>query len=245
MDDLPTSRWAELIADLARRGVVHLVLEGGEPTLREDLQQLVLCGRRHGMRVTVATNGTRPLQGYSPDRFLISVDGMEEVHDQLRGTGAFARLLEILSTARAPRTALVSLRRENRHQIREILDFFSGRVEGFLFSFVYDYGDSEPLALDREEKQAAAREVLGLMSRYRIVNTASYLRRAGTPRKCRPWLLRTVTADGVEQPGCMVDAVEACQCDQCELACHREISDFADPRFLQDYFRAYLKKTWL
>jgi MoaA/NifB/PqqE/SkfB family radical SAM enzyme len=245
VEDLPSSRWMEIIAALARRGVVHIVLEGGEPTMRNDLEELVLCGKRYGMRTTIATNGTRSLEDYSPDRFLVSIDGLEDVHDWLRGDGAFERLLEYLPTARAPRVALVSLCRKNHHQIREILDFFSGRVEGFWFSFVYDYDGVEPLALTREEMQAAAQEVLSLMSRYPIVNTSSFLRRVGILRKCRPWLLTTVTANGIEQPGCMVDALGTCRCNECELPCHREISDFVEPRFMLDHFMTYLKKPWL
>jgi MoaA/NifB/PqqE/SkfB family radical SAM enzyme len=244
-EDLPLSRWNEIMADLARSGVLHLVIEGGEPTLRDDLEDLIRCGKRHGMRVTVATNAVRPLEAYSPDRFLVSVDGLQDAHDGLRGAGSFERLVKNLETARAPRVALVSIGRLNRDQIRGILDFFADRIEGFWFSFIYDYEKTEPLALSREEKRAVAREILGLMPRYRIVNTPSYLKRVGTTRACRPWMLTTVTADGLKQPGCMVEAVEPCRCDDCDLACHREISDFVEPRFWPGHFLAYLKKPWL
>jgi hypothetical protein len=61
--------------------------------LRGELQTLVLAGKRAGVRVTGVTNGTRPLAAYTPARFLVSVDGLAEVHDRLRGPGAFRSLL--------------------------------------------------------------------------------------------------------------------------------------------------------
>jgi hypothetical protein len=170
---------------------------------------------------------------------------MQDTHDWLRGDGTFGRLVSNLSSARAPTVALVSLSKKNRHQVGDILEFFSNRVDGFWFSFVYDYQNVEPLALDRAGQQASAREILGLMSRYRIYNTVSFLKRVGTIRTCRPWLLTTVTVDGQEQSGCMVEALETCECGRCELPCHRELSDILEPRFYLDHLRTYIKKPWL
>lgn len=239
--DLSTSRWIEIIAELADKGARHLVLEGGEPTLRDDLQELIDFGRSKGLKVTVATNCINSLDKYSPDRFLVSVDGMEDVHDRLRGRGAFKRLLENLPTAKGPMIALVSLSQENVNQIKDILSFFSTRLDGFWFSFVYDYEGNEKIALTADEKKRAGAEILGLKKDYPIINLPSYLERVGTPRKCNDWLLVTVTADGAIHPGCMIEAVEQERCDDCELACHREFSDFVEPRLYPNHLRNYLK----
>ncbi len=242
--DLPTGRWLEIIREVRRLGARHLVMEGGEPTLRDDLERLTRAGRAMNMRVTIATNATRPLDGYSPDRFLVSVDGLEETHDRLRGQGAFSRMLENLPGAKAPRIALVSLSRENVHELDDVLKFFKGRLEGFWFSFVYDYGGRESLALGREEKREAARRIMELSREYPVINKRSYLARVGTERPCRDWLLYTVTANGKIHPGCMVEAVDACRCDDCELACHREFSDLADPALIPANLLEYLKRTF-
>jgi len=243
--ELTTRQWVDIIDALARRGAMHLTLEGGEPTLRPDLVDLVAAGQRRGMKVTIATNGTRSLEAYRPDRYLVSVDGLEDVHDQLRGPGAFRRLLENLPTARAPRIALVSLSKQNQHQIRSILDFYVERLDGFWFSFVYDYQGEERLELDRVEKLAAARLLLELMPHYPIVNTRSFLSGVGENRACRPWLLVMVTADGQEHGDCVISARERPVCERCDLPCHREISDFLEPRFLVDQLRVLRRKPWL
>jgi MoaA/NifB/PqqE/SkfB family radical SAM enzyme len=240
--DLPFARWRELIVEVHRRGARHLVLEGGEPTLREDLPELIQLGQSLGMKVTLATNASRPLEAYTPDRFLVSVDGLPPTHDRLRGQGAAERLLQNLPGARPPRVALVSLSRENAGEIEELLAFYAGRVEGFWFSFVYDYRPEDRLALSAEEKRRAAERILRLRGRYPIVNLPSYLRSAGVPRPCRDWLLLTVTADGVIQPGCMAAVSGPCRCDECELACHREFSDFVEPRLYLYHLRDYLRR---
>lgn len=239
--DLPGTAWKEIIRRMRELGARHLVLEGGEPTLREDLEDLIAYARSLKMFITLATNCTRPLDRYSPDRFLISIDGLEPAHDSLRGKGAFSRLVENLGTARAPRIALVSLSRENMGEIEGVLEFFTPRLEGFWFSFVYDYGSTEGLSLSREEKRRAAQRIMELGRSYPVINKPSYLRRVGTPRPCRDWLLYTVTADGQVHPGCMVDAVEPCKCDDCELACHREFSDFVDPRLYPSHLWSFIR----
>jgi sulfatase maturation enzyme AslB (radical SAM superfamily) len=192
------------------------------------------------MNVTLATNATRPLNSYTPDRFLISIDGLEETHDRLRGAGVFARLLENLPGAKPPRIALVSLSRENVAEAEKILEFFTGKIEGFWFSFVYDYKGREQLALDAKEKKQAGQMLLELKNRFPIINKSSYLKRLTCSRPCRDWLLATVTADGNIHTGCMISALETCRCEECELACHREFSDFLEPRYFFSYLFDYL-----
>src|SRR4030042_893767 len=85
LPDLSTERWLGLIDEVRRWGARHLVLEGGEPTLREDLPEIIGHARKRGMRTTLATSATRDLFAYLPDRFLVSVDGLPENHDRLRG----------------------------------------------------------------------------------------------------------------------------------------------------------------
>jgi MoaA/NifB/PqqE/SkfB family radical SAM enzyme len=241
--DLPTMRWKELIEEVHVLGVRHLVFEGGEPTLRVDLTELVEFAQSKDMIVTIATNCTRPLNDYSPDRFLVSVDGLEETHDSLRRKGTFKKLLENIETTNIEKTALVSLSKINFAQIEDILDRFDKIFDGFWFSFVYDYNDKEKIMLSAKEKQQAAQKILSLLHRYPIINKPSYLKNVSKKRVCRDWLLYTVTADGKIHPGCMVDTVDSCRCDDCELACHREFSDFLEPKYFLHHLLDFINKA--
>ncbi len=55
--ELPTEGWKAIISDLAGYGVFQITFGGGEPTLREDLQELALHARRLGLNLCMTTNG--------------------------------------------------------------------------------------------------------------------------------------------------------------------------------------------
>ena len=171
-------------------------------------------------------------------------DGLEETHDSLRGKGAFKKLLENIGTTDIEKTALVSLSKINVEQIEDILVYFKDIFDDFWFSFVYDYEDKDKIMLDNIEKRKAAKQVLSLMNKYPIINKPSYLKNVGNNRVCRDWLLYTVTSDGEIHPGCMVDAVDSCRCEECELACHREFSDFLELKYFPYHLFDFLKKAF-
>lgn len=95
--------------------MLKVILSGGEVLLREDLPQLIEGVCRNNMRFSLLSNGY-----FFEDRHAvmlkesgrcnsvqISVDGVEEVHDAIRGRGSFARAVRaigILPGARASGT---------------------------------------------------------------------------------------------------------------------------------------------
>jgi MoaA/NifB/PqqE/SkfB family radical SAM enzyme len=239
--ELTGAQWCERIGELRRRGVENFVLEGGEPTLREDLAEIVECARDGGRgRVVVSTNGTRDLAGLRPDRFLVSVDGLPESHDRIRGRGSYERMRRNVAGLEPPVHALVTVSRLNRHEIPALMDPLLPVVDGFWYSFAYDYGACEPIALEPGEMREVASQLASLAGRYPILNLPATLSRVGTRRPCHPWLLITVTPDGREVPGCMVEELERGDCDRCELSCHREISDLLHPRAYAFHLKRYL-----
>lgn len=62
---------------------------GGEPLLRKDV-----IGGLKGLFKTnlIVTNGTIPLPDWNDVSYYISVDGTEDVHDEIRGKGVYSRL---------------------------------------------------------------------------------------------------------------------------------------------------------
>jgi len=57
--ELTTEQWKEVIDRLQQVGVFILTFTGGEPTLREDLPELLLYGETKGMVTGLITNGRR------------------------------------------------------------------------------------------------------------------------------------------------------------------------------------------
>lgn len=91
--DADTSELVHVIDELAAIGVTHLTLSGGEPTLREDLHDLVSAAHAAGLAVTVITNGTRTTTSRVTEllraglsTLVVSCDSLDDLtYTELRG----------------------------------------------------------------------------------------------------------------------------------------------------------------
>lgn len=108
-NELTTDEAFSVIDQLAELGTREITLIGGEAYLRKDWVELVERITQHGMRCGIQT-GARAL---TPDRLAagkkaglfgigVSLDGMAELHDQLRGVpGSWDEAIQTLETAKA------------------------------------------------------------------------------------------------------------------------------------------------
>ena len=91
-----------LLNDLHAYGVPAVLVSGGEPLARPDTLELMAYARSLGLNLTLSTNGlliTEPVARKLADidvRYVgISLDGLRDTHDKLRGMkGAFDKTLE-------------------------------------------------------------------------------------------------------------------------------------------------------
>lgn len=108
-DELGPDELRAVIADLADYGVPALLLSGGEPLMRDDLEAVAAFAVEKGLRVAVSTNGTlidaeraRRLAGAGVVYVGVSLDGIGETNDRFRGVeGAYERALAGVEAARA------------------------------------------------------------------------------------------------------------------------------------------------
>lgn len=104
-DELTTAKVFDVVDQVHRMGISSLVLSGGEPLLRPELDAIVDRARDLGLEVTLLTNGLL-IDGRRARRLVaqgvrvkISLDGATaQTHDFLRGAGTFARTCEVLGT---------------------------------------------------------------------------------------------------------------------------------------------------
>ena len=92
----------------------EVMLWGGEPLLYRGFAELAGPLSARGFRVGMVTNGTlidrfAPVLREELDVIHVSVDGMEEAHDRVRGRGVFARMRRNLELLRDRRGQLVFL----------------------------------------------------------------------------------------------------------------------------------------
>ncbi len=224
--DLPLARWKEIIDTIYKRGCVAVFVEGGEPTLREDVAQLIGYIKRKGMSCVLFTNGTRKLSDLNPDAIWISIDGTEKSHDQLRGKGSYQKVMTTLNNYPEKNTySMTTLSKLNATEIEAICSELSATsLKGLIFNFMYPYQDIKQEVLSKSERIACARQILKLKAKYpKIVSSDSYLQAVGQPNKLyHPWILLLVTADGAITHGCTVEAMEERNCDVCDMMCGLE-----------------------
>lgn len=102
-NELSTQEATTLINEMADMGVKFLSVTGGEPLLRKDLFQILKLAKKRGIKVGFVTHGRlasnfkneiKELQPYS---MMVSLDGLKETHNKLRGNNAnFGQSLAIV-----------------------------------------------------------------------------------------------------------------------------------------------------
>ncbi len=129
-----------LVDEMGRAGVKVISLVGGEPFLRDDLEQIGAAIESRGMSVALCTNGhgfadrVATFPGLS--HLVISLDGLQPNHDALRGKGAFNSALTSLRAGVARGVsvmATMTVTRKNLGVIRDVLQLAEG--EGFRMNF--------------------------------------------------------------------------------------------------------------
>jgi len=97
--ELPLERKLELVREMAKAGVEHVGLTGGEPLIHPHFKRIAQEIVEYGMSYHVVSNATmvgddiaRMLASHDV-HVIVSVDGPEEYHDMLRGRGAFRAMV--------------------------------------------------------------------------------------------------------------------------------------------------------
>lgn len=106
--ELSTKEGFAFIEDVAKLGSVKFVITGGEALLREDIFELIKHAISNGMMVELASNGilidervAKKLKDLGVQRAAISMDGIGEVHDKLRGIrGTFEKTMNAVKACK-------------------------------------------------------------------------------------------------------------------------------------------------
>ena len=132
-DELTTAEGLDLVRQVAEGGARVLVLTGGDPFMRPDIEEFVRHGRSLGLRVALSPSATARVTRARMERVAaagvdtvhISLDGATaEVHDAFRGVrGSFVRTQEVLALVRSlgiPLQVGTTVCRRNAHELAAI-----------------------------------------------------------------------------------------------------------------------------
>ena len=129
--ELTTQEWYAVMDKLYTIGIPHVVFTGGEPTLREDLPQLISHTQEIGLVSGLVTNGRKlkdeayfkSLMGAGLDHVQITIESYDpKVHDKITGVeGSWKETLQGLKNAIASPIYTLSNTTLNKYNVDGIL----------------------------------------------------------------------------------------------------------------------------
>jgi len=136
--ELSTDDWKKILDKAWELGIPHIIFTGGEPTLREDLPELIAHAEHNGQITGLNTNARRlsdahyveKLVAAGLDHVQITVESSDaEIHDEMvRAKGAYVQTVKGLKNALASPLYVMTnttMLRTNVHTIPATLDFLS------------------------------------------------------------------------------------------------------------------------
>lgn len=136
--EMDTAHWIQVIDRAWELGVPHIIFTGGEPTLREDLPDLIAHAEANGQITGLNTNARRlsdpkfvkRLVDAGLDHVQITVESSDEdIHNRMVCARAFRQTVDGLKNVLASPLYVMTnttMLRDNVHTIPNTLDFLAG-----------------------------------------------------------------------------------------------------------------------
>lgn len=219
--------------------------EGGEPTLWRDgernLNDLIDLAKEIGFFTsTVTTNAQRPFEWLKANSIWVSMDGIHEYHDAVRGQGTFDKLLEnVQASGHKALSANMVIDANNYVNVAETLEFVkkTPAFKSIAFNFYTPafQKEEDPLILSWDKRC----EVIDyLIAQKRagapIMNSRSGLKKMkdlSFKKVC--WMCNYILPDGTRLNECVGKSYNVCdQCGFCMAGEMRSVMNFCPDTLL-------------
>jgi len=148
----------------ARRGVAgHVCLTGGNPLLHPGFLDIYRESAQRGFTLSILGNAAprervEPLCGIlRPDMYQVSLEGLREHNDHIRGAGYFDRVmlfLDVLRELGIPSAVMLTLTRDNLDQVLPLAELLRGKTDFFTYNRLSPVGEGAALQLPSREEYA-------------------------------------------------------------------------------------------
>ena len=224
----------QILENLYLNGVRIVIFEGGEPLLwkdkpgGKDINDVIEYAKTLFFFTGVTSNGTIDIERFNPDIFFISIDGLKETHDKLRGKSFDSIMRNIEKNRRQKKIiANICISSENVDEIGELVRFLNDKVYGITIQFFYPYDNVEDLRLGNKDKKELLKNLIDLKRKgIKLLNSISCMKMmVDNTWKCDDFLVANVEQDGRLSQGCYLKNKTAeVLCRDCGFAVHCEIS---------------------
>ncbi len=187
------------------KGIRSVFIEGGEPSLWHDgnykLEDVIKLARKIGFYlVSIYTNGTFPIN-ISTDSVFVSIDGLKETTNDLRGNGIniYDNVIKNIKESSHPNIIInYTINSRNQNEIEAFCEEMSKieQVRGIFFYFHTPYFGFDELFLDMGKKRKIIKRILNLKRKgYKIFNSSACLKGVYKDNWVRPSKICYVYAD--------------------------------------------------
>ena len=225
--EINLEEWKNKIDELTKIGIRVIIFEGGEPTLRKEIEELIMYVKKEKIYSIMITNGVNDFSHINTDAIWVSIDGIEEFHNEVRGEGIYKKIKNNLLKAKDKNIVILSMiNGKNMNKIEEFVE--ENRDYRIYFNWVYGYKNSELGDMRLDDKINTKQKIMELKDKgYKIFNSYKTLNNVGNQnKKCSYWLLATVDSGGNIDNNCMVRRFDSkCRCSDCDLACYLELNN--------------------
>ncbi len=148
----------------------QVTFTGGNPLLYPHFHELYQAAAQRGMQLAILGNPApreeiEALIAVGPLKFFqVSLEGMREHNDEIRGKGHFERIIKFLGILKelgVSSMVMLTLTRENQGQVLELTEFLRDKVDIFHFNRLAMVGEgADLLAAPRENYEVFLEEYL-------------------------------------------------------------------------------------
>ena len=197
--------------------------EGGEPFLWRDGERGVndLCRLAKSIgffSCTITTNAQMPFDGSVADSIWVSMDGVGEYHDAIRGKGAFERLEKNIATCGCKSLSVnMAINTLNCGGVAAAIEYAaaSPHLKCISLNFHTPFPGTENLEVPHDRRVEIIDLILDYKRRgYPIMNSRSGLEKMKNNKfRRRCWMTNFIFADGTRKSQCI--GAEQGICDKC------------------------------
>ncbi len=242
-EELTVEQWKEIIDKKFKKNHIFIVtLVGGEPTMRMDV--IELFAKEFPKRACVVSNGTFPLQKIPGLYFYwISIDGTQQVHDTIRGKGAYEKtkknIMDYIENngEKAWKDIWISMtiNSQNYKTVKDVIEEWQPYVNKIGFQFHTPFAKGDPLWLPfGPERTKVVDYIIAMRDKYPeyVINPKKQLElmkknwggKGTTPVDCPTWAILSVDHLGREKMPCCIGSAEKDSmkpiCEDCGLGCY-------------------------
>lgn len=163
--ELSDEEMVRLAKKLRKDGIIHCTWVGGEPLLRTKLLEKLVGFFPANW---VVTNGTFPLPKLKNTFFVVSLDGTQKIHDQIRQKGLYQKIKEKINH-RSDTITNTTLFAVNKDEPEKLLAEWCGtKIKGMTFNFATPMkGTNESLYLTEKERNQVIDNLSELKREYK------------------------------------------------------------------------------